>query len=308
MEFGRVTPGELEETDFTLPPDPELTIKTLSSLKNDQPFRVHVGCAKWGRKEWVGKIYPLKTKDANFLDEYVKHFDSIELNATFYNVYPPATINKWKEKADSNPNYKFCPKFSQSISHIRRLKNADDITTIYYEGIMAFGDKLGPLFLQLSDNYTPKSFPELKAYLERLPKDVPVFVELRHKEWFADAQVRAQVFELFHELNIGAVITDATGRRDVVHMELPTPHAFIRFVGNSLHPSDYARCDEWVQRIKQWRDMGLQSAWFFMHQHDERYSPELADYVVEKLNKELGMQILRPQFIDRDKPAPGLFD
>ena len=308
MEFGRVTPGELEETDFTLPPDPELTIKTLSSSKNHKPFRVHVGCAKWGRKEWVGKIYPLKTKDANFLDEYVKHFDSIELNATFYNVYPPATINKWKEKADSNPNFKFCPKFSQSISHIRRLKNADDITTIYYEGIMAFGDKLGPLFLQLSDNYTPKSFPELKAYLERLPKDVPVFVELRHKEWFADAQVRAQMFELFHELNIGAVITDATGRRDVVHMELPTPHAFIRFVGNSLHPSDYARCDEWVQRIKQWRDMGLQSAWFFMHQHDERYSPELADYVVEKLNKELGMQILRPQFIDRDKPAPGLFD
>ena len=308
MEFGRVTPGELEEADFTLPPDPELTIKTLSAAKNDQPFRVHVGCAKWGRKEWVGKIYPLKTKDANFLDEYVKHFDSIELNATFYNVYPPATISKWKEKARSNPNFKFCPKFSQSISHIRRLKNADDITTIYYEGIMAFGDKLGPLFLQLSNNYTPKSFPELKAYLERLPNDVPVFVELRHKEWFADAQVRAQVFELFRQLNIGAVITDATGRRDVVHMELPTPHAFIRFVGNSLHPSDYARCDEWVERIKQWRDMGLQSAWFFMHQHDERYSPELADYVVEKLNKVLNMQILRPQFIDRDKPSPGLFD
>ena len=307
MEFGRVTPGELEETDFTLPPDPELTIKTLRASKSDKPFQVHVGCAKWGRKEWVGKIYPLKTKDANFLDEYVKHFDCIELNATFYNVYPPATINKWKEKADSNPAFKFCPKFSQSISHIRRLKNADDITTVYYEGIMAFGDKLGPLFLQLSDNYTPKSFPELKAYLESLPKDVPVFVELRHKEWFADAIVRAQVFELFRQLNIGAVITDATGRRDVVHMELPTPHAFIRFVGNSLHRSDYARCDEWVERIKQWRDMGLQSAWFFMHQHDERYSPELADYVIEKLNQELDMQLLRPKFIDRDKPA-GLFD
>jgi uncharacterized protein YecE (DUF72 family) len=223
-------------------------------------------------------------------------------------VYPPATINKWKEKADSNPAFKFCPKFSQSISHIRRLKNADDITTIYYEGIMAFGDKLGPLFLQLSDNYTPKSLPELKAYLESLPKDVPVFVELRHKEWFADATIRTQVFELFHQLNIGAVITDATGRRDVVHMELPTPHAFIRFVGNSLHRSDYARCDEWVERIKQWRNMGLQSAWFFMHQHDERYSPELADYVIEKLNKELGTQLQRPKFIDRDKPAPGLFD
>jgi len=50
--------------------------------------------------------------------------------------------------------------------------------------------------------------------------------------------------------------------------------------------------------------MGLQSAWFFMHQHDERYSPELADYVVEKLNLELGLQLQRPKFIDRDM---GLF-
>ena len=305
MEFGRVTPGELMEVDFTLPPDPELTIKTLKAAKNDQPLQVHVGCAKWGRKEWLGKIYPPKTKEANFLDEYVKHFDCIELNATFYNVYPATTIRKWKDKADSNPDFKFCPKFSQSISHIRRLKNADEITTSYYEGIMAFGDKLGPLFLQLGDNYTPKSLPELKLYLESLPKDIPVFVELRHKEWFANSEAREQVFSLFHQLNIGAVITDASGRRDVVHMELPTPHAFIRFVGNSLHPTDYTRVDEWVERIVQWKEMGLRSVWFFMHQHDERYSPELADYVVEKLNKALGTNLMRPQFIDRDK---GLFD
>jgi uncharacterized protein YecE (DUF72 family) len=304
MEFGRVNPEELAAVDFTLPPDPELTIATLKAAKNDQPLQVHVGCAKWGRKEWVGQIYPPKTKDANFLDEYVKHFDCIELNATFYNVYGPDTIAKWKAKADGNPQFKFCPKFSQSISHIRRLKNAEDITTSYYEGIMAFGDKLGPLFLQLSDNFTPKSFPELKAYLEQLPKDVPVFVELRHKEWFAVAENRDKVFALLRDLNIGAVITDATGRRDVVHMTLPTPHAFIRFVGNGLHPTDYTRIDEWVARIKQWQQLGLQSVWFFMHQHDEQYSPKLADYVVVKLNEVLGLQLQRPKFIEEQK---GLF-
>jgi len=305
MEFGRVTPEELPGVNFTLPPDPELTIRTLKESKTDKPLQVHVGCAKWGRKEWLGKIYPLKTKDANFLDEYVKHFDCIELNATFYNVYGPETIAKWKAKANQTPGFKFCPKFSQSISHIRRLKNAEDITTKYYEGIMAFGDKLGPLFLQVGDNFTPKSLPDLKAYLEQLPKDVPVFLELRHKEWFAIPENKENIFNLLHQLNIGAVITDASGRRDVVHMELPTPHAFIRFVGNSLHTTDYARVDEWVQRIKQWHRMGLQSVWFFMHQHDERYSPELADYVVEQLNKHLGLSLHRPQFMDRDK---GLFD
>lgn len=305
MEFGRIDPQQLPFTDFTLPPDPAITTATLQAAKDKGPVQVHVGCAKWGRKEWVGKIYPPKTKDANFLDEYVKHFDCIELNATFYNVYGPDTITKWKEKAAANPDFKFCPKFSQSISHIRRLKNADDVTTQFYEGIMAFGDQLGPLFLQLSDNYAPKSFPELKSYLESLPKDVPVFVEVRHKDWYAVPEVRDELFSLLHDLNIGSVITDASGRRDCVHMGLPTPHAFIRFVGNSLDPTDYKRVDEWVARIKSWAGQGLQSVWFFMHQHDERYSPELADYVSEELNKVLGLHLRRPQFIAKDN---GLFD
>lgn len=177
MEFGKVEPHLVNSVDFCFVPDSELTKSVLKAAKSDRQLQVHVGCAKWGRKEWVGQIYPLKTKEANFLTEYVKHFNSIELNATFYQVYPPETLAKWADKAEGNPNFKFCPKFSQSISHIRRLKNAEEITTQFYNGILAFGDKLGPLFLQLSDNFTPKSYPELKAYLEHLPTDVPVFVE-----------------------------------------------------------------------------------------------------------------------------------
>ncbi|MCD8740294.1 DUF72 domain-containing protein [Mucilaginibacter roseus] len=305
MEFGRVTPEALPEVNFKLKEDPPITIDTLAASNRKGDLQVHVGCAKWGRKEWVGKIYPPKTKDANFLDEYVKHFDCIELNATFYQVYGAETIAKWRDKAVINPDFRFCPKFSQSISHIRRLKNAEEITTSFYEGITAFGDKLGPLFLQLSDNFTPKSFPELKAYLEHLPTDVPVFVELRHKDWFAVPENAEKIFNLFKELNIGAVITDASGRRDCVHMHLPTPHAFIRFVGNSLDRTDYLRVDEWIDRIKQWADKGLQSVWFFMHQHDERYSPELSDYVSDQFNKKLGLNLMRPKFIGKDK---GLFD
>lgn len=104
---------------------------------------------------------------------------------------------------------------------------------------MAFGDQLGPLFLQVGDNYTPKSFPELKAYLQHLPRAVPVFVEVCH--------------------------------------------------------------DDRVTRIKGWKEQGLQSVWFFMHQHDERYSLGLCDYVVEELTKALGLKLYRPQFIVREK-------
>ena len=300
MEFGRVDNLALESVDFTLPPDPQLTIDTLKAATFKKDLEVHVGCAKWGRKEWVGKIYPPKTKEINFLDEYVKHFDAIELNATFYQVYGPATIQKWKDKALANPDFKFCPKFSQSITHIKRLKNADEVTTAFYEGIMTFGDMLGPLFLQVSDNFTPKSLPDLESYLAALPTDIPVFVELRHKDWFAKTGVRDELFALLKQYGKGAVITDSSGRRDCLHMELPTPHAFIRFVGNSLHPSDYKRIDDWVLRIKQWHEQGLQSVWFFMHMHDERYSPEACDYLADALNKAIGTNLKRPQFIVRD--------
>ena len=166
---------------------------------------------------------------------------------------------------------------------------------------MAFGDKLGPLFLQLSDNYTPKSFPGLKAYLEKLPKDVPVFVELRHKEWFADpviSRVRCLSYcmTLTSELLLQMPPDAAMWYTWNCLRHMPSS----AFVGNSLHKSDYARCDEWIERLKQWKDKGLKSIWFFMHQHDERHSPELADYVTERLNAALGTTVKRPQFMDRD--------
>ncbi|HRX94616.1 MAG TPA: DUF72 domain-containing protein, partial [Chitinophagaceae bacterium] len=70
---------------------------------------------------------------------------------------------------------------------------------------------------------------------------------------------------------------------------------FIRYVGNSLHKSDFSRCDVWVQRIKFWIGKGIQEVYFFMHMHDEATSPELTVYLVDKLNKECGLQLIKPK-------------
>jgi len=301
MEFGKVPQIDLYNIDFTLPVDTELNLKTLADNKRTNSLQVFVGSAKWGRKEWINKIYPPKTKEVNFLDEYVKHFNSIELNATFYKIYDPEAIHSWKEKAVSNPDFRFCPKFSQTITHYRRFKNVDEVTTAYYNSILAFGDHLGPLFIQVGNNFTPKSFPALKAYLESLPTDIPVFLELRHKEWFANSLIRKELLDLLTKLKIGAVLTDTAGRRDVLHMELTTAEAFVRFVGNNLHPTDYIRMDDWVSRIKSWQAQGLQKLWFFMHQPDEVYTPEAADYFIEKLNAELGLNLMRPIFLNKNQ-------
>ncbi len=295
MEFGKVATSRLAEIDFTLPPDAAITTDVLKHAKNNAPLKVYIGCSSWAQKVWKGNLYPAKTKDADFLQEYVKQFNMIELNTTHYRMYDSATIAKWKDKAISNPDFKFCPKFNQLISHIKRLKGVDEITTGFYESMLAFEDKLGPLFLQVSDSFSPKSFPEFKAYLESLPSDLPLFTELRHGEWYSQQGNYNAAFELMHKLNIGAIITETAGRRDAVHMTLPIPHAFIRFVGNALHPTDYVRIESWVSRIKKWSKQGLQSLYFGMHQSDELAAPVLCDYLIKRLNQELHLQIIPPK-------------
>ncbi|MHB1179116.1 MAG: DUF72 domain-containing protein [Daejeonella sp.] len=302
MDFGRLPDNEFPLVDFTLPANTPITTAVLKEAKKPLQPELCVGCAKWGRKEWVGMIYPPKTKEANFLDEYVKHFNSIELNAVFYNMPKKEQVNTWREKAEaSRSDFKFFPKFTQSISHMKRLKGAEEVTSQYLDSISEFGNTLGPAFLQLSDNFGPKNFDILKNYLEHLPKDYNVFVEVRHKDWYADPAARKDLFEMMRDLRKGSIITDASGRRDCVHMELTTPDAFIRFVGNGLHPTDFSRINAWVDRLGEWTDEGLNKIYFFLHQHDEKDTPILADYTIKKLNEKLGTDLKGPDLIEPPK-------
>ncbi len=305
MEFGRVEASEIKNIDFTLPKDGNQTAITLESLKAVSKPEFYVGCAKWGRKEWVGLIYPPKTKEKDFLGAYVKHFNSIELNAVFYSIPKEEQILKWKEMTAVNTegDFIFCPKFSRSITHIKRLNNADVETDLYLKAISAFGKHLGPCFLQVSDNFGPKNLNILETYLKKLPNDLNVFVEVRHQDWFNDAVARKELFEMLARVGKGAAITDASGRRDCLHMELTTPEAFIRFVGNGgdFLDSDKARVDEWVVRIKQWLDHGLKKVYFFLHQHDEADTPLIADYTIEQFNIHFNSNLSRIKFISENK-------
>ncbi|WAC40279.1 DUF72 domain-containing protein [Pedobacter sp. SL55] len=301
MEFGRVETNEINEVDFTLPPDGTQTLLTLTGNRIEEP-KFFVGCAKWGRKEWLNLIYPPKTKEKDFLGEYVRHFNSIELNAVFYGIPKEEQILKWKEMADKREDFLFCPKFSRAITHIKRLNNAQAETDLYLKAISAFGDKLGPCFLQLGDNFGPKNLPVLQQYLEALPRDFNLFLEVRHADWFANPKDRKSLFSLLADLKIGAAITDASGRRDCVHMELPTPKAFIRFVGNGgkfLDNSDKKRVDDWIERLDVWLDKGLEEIYFFLHQHDESDTPIIADYTIEKFKEKLGSKLPRIHFLEQ---------
>ncbi len=296
MEFGKVDRSLLDKVNFRLPADGAFTKALKPAFKQPNIF---LGGAKWGRKEWVGLIYPAKTKETEFLDYYIQNFNGIELNTTHYQIYPEATIQKWAEKAKGT-DFKFCPKFPQSISHYSDLSSAKAHadTDRFLASVVNFGEHLGPLFLQLSERFGPQRREALFSYLQKLPKDLDITLEVRHTDWFGNAEIRNELFQVLHELSIGAVITDVSGRRDCMHMEVTAPVTFIRFVGNGLHPTDYERIDDWVKRIKSWLQKDIREIHFYMHQPDELYTPQLTDYLVRELNQKCGLSLQTPKLIE----------
>ena len=314
MEFGRVEEVELNNIDFSLPVEPAFNKQILKGKPAKNP-KVYVGCAKWGRTEWVGKIYPPKTKEKDFLQHYVEHYNCIELNATHYKVYGELGIKKWAEKA-KDKDFLFCPKMYKGVTHFGSLKGKDFISNEFLRGVVAFEKHLGPIFVQVSDSFSPKRKEELFTYLKSLPTDLQFFLEVRHPDWFGKEKDREDMFNFLRENNMGAVITDTAGRRDCAHMHLTLPKTFIRYVGNSLHHTDNTRIDAWIERVKYWLDKGIEELYFFMHMHDEATSPELTVYLVDKMNAACGLNLVKPTFINpNDFPTPktkpkqkGLFD
>ncbi|HWK05940.1 MAG TPA: DUF72 domain-containing protein [Puia sp.] len=329
MEFGKVT--RVDDVDFSLPTDDPMTDQLFEHMAankkagKEQPVNLYVGCTQWGNKNWLGRLYPKGTKDKDFLAHYVKQFNCIELNALFYNLQPRSVIERWASLADKS--FRFCPKFSNTISHTLQLKNTQRDTDLFIEHMQHFGPTLGYSFLQLSDKFGPDRADTLQDYLRQLPRDFRTCVELRQENWFPDVNRASgsgspaanynkavpaaapksipgaanDTWQLFRDLGIGAVITDSAGRRDCVHMKLTAPVAFIRFVGNNLHPTDYTRIDAWAGRLKTWIAKGLREIYFIIHSPDELYAPELALYTVEQFNRQCGTNLQPPKLLKEDQ-------
>ena len=300
MQFGQT--DNLDSIDFRLPPDHAKNAKILSSKRGAIKTKVYVGCAKWDRPDWIGKVYPPDAKKKDFQAHYLKQFNSMEVNSTFYHIFAPSVMQRWKEMAPEG--FLYCPKFNNSITHIKRLKNAEKQTEDFLASIYELGDKLGPCFLQLHENFGPKNMQVVLDYLDTLPKNLDLFLEFRHKDWFAESAELEDFYDQIAKRKKGMVITDAAGRRDCLHMRLTVPKTFIRFVGNSLHPTDYKRIDYWMERLGDWMEHGLEELYYFMHMHDELYSPELVHYLITNLNKTYKLELEVPKmYTGEEAPA-----
>jgi uncharacterized protein YecE (DUF72 family) len=291
MKFGKV--DSVKGLDLTLPEDHPDTARVLAAGKRKRAPRISIGCAKWNKQD-LANFYPRGTKDE--LAYYATQFNSIELNATFYRFFPPEQFANWAKKVPDG--FLFHPKVTQDISHWKRLVGTEALVEGYAEAVRHLGDRLGAVFLQLHENFSPKDLARIPPFLRDWPKDILLALECRHTDWHNSTAVAEQLYLLLEKHRVMNIITDSAGRRDLLHMRLTTPSAFVRYVGANDHKSDRKRLDEWVTRLKTWVDLGIQDIHFFVHQNHELESPLLAAEFIRKLNKALGTELKVPHTQD----------
>tara|TARA_Y100000782_G_C10188536_1_gene268572 strand:- start:6692 stop:7594 length:903 start_codon:yes stop_codon:yes gene_type:complete len=294
MKFGKLE--DIGEVDFTLPEDHPQTKALLQKLAAVDRSEFYIGGTQFGRKEWVGKWIPPKTKSTDYLDFTSRMFNTIELNATHYRIFPENTIRTWRDKVPEG--FRFCPKWPQSISHRRRFKNHEDMSEDFLRSIFNFSEKLGPCFIQLPPNFTINQAENVIEYLNWLPRDLKVALEFRHESWFDGNEVAESVFYEMEKLGVATCMSDTAGRRDAVNMRLTADFFILRFGGYSLDPSDYKRMDDWVKRFKHWTQNGVKEIYIFMHQPESLVTPETNAYFAEQLNKTFNANLPIPMPID----------
>lgn len=270
MKFGQ--PEEPGDFDWSLPADhPRFGLTDHKS----QDFKIYIGCGKWDIDSWVGPYYPAGTKPPAFLSQYIQLFNSIEVNNTFYRL-SRSSMENWASIAVGH-EFIFCPKWSQRVTHLKRLVDVEENTHYFIESCKLLGPHLGPTLLQLPDNFTAKNMDRIRNFLYLIPDGFQIFFEFRHKSWFEEPAL-TETGQLLKDFGKGWALTDVATRRDVLHMVHSIPTALIRFNGYNATGEDHRRLAVWAERINVWREQGMGKVYFFCHHQDEMYSPENAIY------------------------------
>lgn len=146
---------------------------------------VYAGTSGWAYPAWKPSFYPAKLASAKFLGYYASRLNSTEVNYTFRRFPTEKLLAAWVEATP--PDFKFAIKSHQSITHIKRLKEAADSTAKFIVALKPLRDanKLGPVLFQLPP-FLKCDAPRLKSFLAELPPDTRATFEFRDPSWFTE--------------------------------------------------------------------------------------------------------------------------
>lgn len=221
-----------------------------------------IGTSGYNYTEWLGSFYPEDLPENRMLAFYGQHFDSVEINYTFYRMPTVRILQGWAKETPSD--FVFSLKAPRRITHDLRLRDAADPLSFFTDTASALKDRLGVLLFQLPP-FLKKDASRLEDFLHQVPEGFRTAFEFRNNTWYAD-----DVFECMRRFNVALCITESE-QRDTP-FEATADFGYFR-----LRKPEYsdAELEEWAKRIdanaSQWRDCFV----YFKHEAEGK-GPQFA--------------------------------
>ncbi|MFD2882826.1 DUF72 domain-containing protein [Pseudomonas lini] len=167
-----------------------------------QPY--YLGCPSWSENVWRDYLYPQDARPAEFLNLYSQVFNAVEGNTTFYASPSAATVQRWAETMPEH--FRFTAKFPGDISHSGDLREQLTAAETFLQLLSPLGERVSPLWLQLSKSFTPQRLSELAGFIDAV--DRPLAVEVRHDEFFAKGDAERMLNRLLLDRGVERICLD----------------------------------------------------------------------------------------------------
>jgi uncharacterized protein YecE (DUF72 family) len=141
---------------------------------------LHVGTMGWSYDFWKGNFYPEKLSSKQYLAYYANQFGTVEVDSTFYRIPRKQSVTDWKEQTPDG--FLFSLKFPQVITHVKMLKDCEEVVAVFLERVGLLEEKLGALLLQFPYTFGTEHVPLLRDFLQNLPKKHGYVVEVRNRK------------------------------------------------------------------------------------------------------------------------------
>jgi len=239
--------------------------------------RLRVGCSGWMYDDWRGRLYPEKEPKRRWLELYAEHFDTVEVNSTFYRLARREAVEGWVRQTPAD--FLFAVKASRYLTHIRRLRDIEEGIKRFYEPIepLIEADRLGPVLWQLPENFH-RDEERLAGLLEALPEGRHT-IEFRHPSWFCP-----EVMAALRDRGVALTIGDHPKRRFQSY-EATASWRFVRFhYGARGRAGNYSATEiaEWARRIARW--LRREAVYVYYNNDWNSYAPANARLLMRRLS------------------------
>lgn len=144
----------------------------------------HIGCSGWNYRHWRGAFYPEGLPARKWFAFYAQHFDTVEINSSFYRLPKAETFDAWREQAPAG--FRYAVKANRFITQAKKLKDCDEPLARMIAAARHLGATLGPILYQLPPTLH-LDLDRLEAFLKLLPSDLTHVFEFRDKSWYIEA-------------------------------------------------------------------------------------------------------------------------